>query len=266
MKKNFMLSEIDQNIAVVDDGLSNGGIFLDDFVYGGSGSEFIMPIDKIPSGTGFPTSFDVNPNLEVPKVQSGCTVYQNQSDADWMGDYQMCDGTWQYGGNIGAGASVCLVSGTAFTLSGMDLVPLYPCDVAGNPTSPIENPVESPVENKPIYAEPTPETTFVDDSKFPVGTEIATKIVEKMPEINEAPIVTETPHPIDQFISGNSTTTPPMASPMASTMATPTEPTAAAASVAKPIAKPIGKNLTPYIYAGIGIIVILVVARMVTKK
>ena len=295
MKKNFSISEIDQNIAVVEDSQSNGSTFLDDFVYGG-GSEFMLPINNT-SSTGFPTFFDDS----VVQQQSACTVYQNQSDAEWMGDYQMCDGTWQYGGYLGAGASVCLVSGTAFTLSGMDLVPLYPCGDSeppmyekpfpqppsyGEPQT-IEMPIYPPNDEveqpyfpqPPSYGEPqtiempvekpqaTPETTFVDDSIFPIITEMPQQM-EKMPMEESS---TTAVSPIDQFVSGtlqSTPATPAAVTPAAVTPAavTPAAVTPAAVTNTPLPTKPVSKNLTPYIYAGLGIIVILVVARMVTKK
>jgi hypothetical protein len=379
MKKNFSISEIDQNIAVVEDSQSNGSTFLDDFVYGG-GSEFMLPINNT-SSTGFPTFFDDS----VVQQQSACTVYQNQSDAEWMGDYQMCDGTWQYGGYIGAGATVCLVSGTAFTLSGMDLVPLYPCgdseppiyqkpfpqppsygepqtiempvepqctmyqnqssaiwkgdmqfcdgswqyygegyvsEVAsggkiclrtggfrtavgfdlvplyacdgsetpiptepiempyfpqppsyGEPQTiemPIEQPIEMPVEPQPIYGQAIPETTFIDDNTFRIITELPA-----MPQIT-APVMERMPmaQPVDQFISGTALVTCPdgttdiangIVEPCIGHDKVPAASTPPSTPTALPT-KPVSKNLTPYIYAGLGIIVILVVARMVTKK
>jgi len=87
---------------------------------------------------------------------AACMVYQNQTEYDWLGDYQMCDGTWQYAGTIGAGASVCLVSGTAFTLNGMDLVELYSCDseppINRNPTIPeIPQPMPYVPQPQPYY-------------------------------------------------------------------------------------------------------------------
>jgi hypothetical protein len=97
----------------------------------------------------------------------------------------------------------------------------------------------------------TPETTFVDDSIFPIITEMPQQM-EKMPmEVS----------PIDQFVSGTLQSTP--ATPAA---VTPAAVTPAAVTNTPLPTKPVSKNLTPYIYAGLGIIVILVVARMVTKK
>jgi hypothetical protein len=50
-----------------------------------------------------------------------CTSYTNGSTENWVGDYQLCNGTWVYSGTVNPGNSICAVIGSPFTLSGVDL-------------------------------------------------------------------------------------------------------------------------------------------------
>lgn len=125
--------------------------------------------------------------------------------------------------------------------------------------------IELPVESQPIYVlQPMPVMP---------------------PEQIEQPVerpVERIIHPADQlFIDDNMPDQPVFSNdiqPQTAVAPSSTEPTfrddvAPAAPVAPesvasaPLpTKPVSKNLTPYIYAGLGIIAILIVARMVTKK
>jgi hypothetical protein len=123
------------------------------------------------------------------------------------------------------------------------------------------------MERMPQPAMPSYGDTLAKEIEMPI---------EQPTELPAMPQITAPVMPIDQFISGTALVTCPDGTtdiangivepcighdkvPAASTPSTPSTPTALPT-------KPVSKNLTPYIYAGLGIIVILVVARMVTKK
>lgn len=157
--------------------------------------------------------------------------------------------------------------------------------------------IELPVESQPIYVQPTPENglpaeeqVFIDDigSKMPVQSDYGYPAQYEVPvEPSMPPEQIEQPverpveriiHPADQlFIDDNMPDQPIFSNdiqPQTAVAPSSTEPTfrddvapVAPESVAAPLpTKPVSKNLTPYIYAGLGIIAILIVARMVTKK
>lgn len=126
--------------------------------------------------------------------------------------------------------------------------------------------IELPVESEPIYVlQPMPVMP-----------------PEQIEQPVERPVERVIIHPADQlFIDDNMPDQPVFSNdiqPQTAVAPSSTEPTfrddvAPAAPVAPesvasaPLpTKPVSKNLTPYIYAGLGIIAILIVARMVTKK
>lgn len=138
--------------------------------------------------------------------------------------------------------------------------------------------IELPVESQPIYVQPTPEgfRMIRESIEMPVMPP------EQIEQPVERPVERVIIHPADQlFIDDNMPDQPVFSNdiqPQTAVAPSSTEPTfrddvAPAAPVAPesvasaPLpTKPVSKNLTPYIYAGLGIIAILIVARMVTKK
>ena len=110
---------------------------------------------------------------------------------------------------------------------------------------------------------------------------------EEIPIFQQEPILTVEPvnpimNPINQlFIDDNQPSQPVFSDdtqPKSDVLPSSTEPTfkddVTAATAAAPVTpqtpalptKPVSRNLTPFVYAGLGILAILIVARMVTKK
>ena len=50
-----------------------------------------------------------------------CNLYFNFSDNDWIGDYQDCEGVWQYGATVSAYGNICARTGSVTTISGTPL-------------------------------------------------------------------------------------------------------------------------------------------------
>jgi hypothetical protein len=173
-------------------------------------------------------------------------------------DYaQVTNGYQSYIPEMYAGA-VKVPSGTGFPsykVSPYPSMPQYPI---------YDQPV---IREEPIFgAAPTEEIIFEPIEQLPILT------VEPMNPIST----------INQlFIDDNQPSQPVFSNdtqPKSDVLPSSTEPTfkddVTAATAAAPVApqtpalptKPVSRNLTPFVYAGLGILAILIVARMVTKK
>lgn len=67
------------------------------------------PTSVTPTPTGTP---DVTPTPSSTPPQYSCSYYVNEYAYAWIGDYQLCDGTWLYTQYLSPGMGVCCVNDT----------------------------------------------------------------------------------------------------------------------------------------------------------
>ena len=124
-------------------------------------------------------------------------------------------------------------------------------------TAPVQTPVDEFVyPSQPVYVEPaapTPAPVFIDETPTPAPS-VPTNGGGGFVDEKAVPVV---PAPDSTF---NDDVAP--VPNITNVLVTPSAPTASTSSNTLPVSK----NLKPYVYAGLGIVVILIVARMVTKK
>jgi hypothetical protein len=185
-------------------------------------------------------------------------------------DYaQVTNGYQSYIPEMYAGA-VKVPSGTGFLSPYPVMSPIF-----GAAPTPVYN-VELPPYKEPIYDQPV-------IRQQPIFGAAPTEEIIFEPQ---QPILTVEPmNPISTinqlFIDDNQPSEPVFSNdtqPKSDVLPSSTEPTfkddVTAATAAAPVpaeapvlpTKPVSRNLTPFVYAGLGILAILIVARMVTKK
>ena len=138
-------------------------------------------------------------------------------------------------------------------------------------------PVEPVYEQQPVYVTPTPEAPVYVEPAPVYSAPVDEFIYQPAPPTISAPVFTdETPTPapsvptenvfVDEIVvpvapaPSTDSTFKDDASSTTNVIVTPSAPSASSNTL------PVSKNLKPYVYAGLGIVVILIVARMVTKK
>jgi hypothetical protein len=91
------------------------------------GISFIVPTTTSTTTTSTTSTTSTTTTTTTTTTLPNCTSYTNGSTENWVGDYQLCNGTWVYSGTVNPGNSICAVIGSPFTLSGVDLTAVGQC-------------------------------------------------------------------------------------------------------------------------------------------
>jgi hypothetical protein len=91
------------------------------------GVSFIVPTTTSTTTTSTTSTTSTTTTTTTTTTLPICTSYTNGSTENWVGDYQLCNGTWVYSGTVNPGNSICAVIGSPFTLSGVDLTAVGQC-------------------------------------------------------------------------------------------------------------------------------------------
>lgn len=71
--------------------------------------------------TSTTTTSTTTTSTTTTTTSAQCFTYTNNNSINFIGEYQLCDGTWLTNQTIAPGASVCARNGTPFAYNGQDL-------------------------------------------------------------------------------------------------------------------------------------------------